>query len=108
MNRCDFVFRLYNNGNGLTLDQIQTIEDNLPLTFPESVEGFLAEIADDMGLDPDNIEVMENAMSQARDVFMDSLHDCADLLELRDYLKNMMDLPDITDSQVYNLWYAVA
>ena len=99
MERQDFIFALFDNGSGLTLDQISTIEKYLPDTIPN---GMLEDIAKDIEEDVNSFAVMENALYQARDVFMERLHDCSDMLELKDVLNGI--IKNVTDMQVYRVW----
>ena len=86
MTRTDFVNALFDNGNCLSLEQIRNIEKVLPGTIPA-----------DMPLD-------EGSLMTARDVFFSDLHDCSDLLEIQDYMKNNFQ-EDLTDMQIYRLSY---
>ena len=99
MERQDFIFTLFDNGNGLTLDQITAIEKYLPDTFPD---GLLEDIAEDMGMEINDPDVMESALYGARDVFLNCLHDCSDMLELKAYFNGIID--NLTDMQVYRIW----
>ena len=96
MNRQDFIFRLFDNGNGLTLDQIEWAERYIEADACGMMEG---------------VEDLPAMREMAREVFFDRLRDCEDLLELRDFLNetlrcNNQDL-SVSDNQVYRLWYAV-
>ena len=99
MERQDFIFTLFDNGYGLTLDQISTIERYLPDTIPD---GMLEDIARDIEEDVNSYAVMENALSQARQVFMNGLYDCPDMLELKELLDGVIE--NVTDMQVYRVW----
>jgi len=99
MERQDFIMTLFDGGNGLTLDQITTIEKYLPDTIPN---GMLEDIARDIEEDVNSFAVTENALYQARDVFMERLHDCNDMLELKDVLDGIIE--NVTDMQVYRVW----
>lgn len=99
MNRQDFINRLFNNCNGLTLDEIGAIEDVLKDTLPEDML---------IGLTNDNVYTLKEAidvlMIDARQVFLNNLHDCTDLLMIRSYMKEAFDL-ELTDKEVYALYY---
>ena len=87
MSRTQFINELFDNGNGLTLDQIQDIENYLPGTIPE-----------DMPLDS------PESLAMARDVFMGDLHSHKDLLEIRSFLRNYISHDRWpTDYQVYRM-----
>lgn len=95
MKRNDFINRLFNNGDGLTLDQIERIEQNaLPDIIPD---GVIEEVGE------------RQAREKAREVFIDVLADLTDMLELRDYIRELFKTDPIllTDMQVYRLFYAV-
>lgn len=101
MTRQDFIFTLFDNGNGLTLNQIEQVEEYLPETFPN---GLLDDIAEDMGESKDYPGVIESALYQARDVFIENLNGAQDMLELRDIFSERCKI-GLTDMQVYRLWY---
>ena len=103
MTRQEFILRLFDNGQGLSLDQIEQIENYLPETFPD---GLIEDIAADMEQPTDYPGVIESALYQARYVFESNLHDCEDMLELRKTLNNILS-DKVSDMQVYHLWYAV-
>ena len=97
MTRQDFIFSLFDNGQGLTLDQIERAEDY---------------ISDDVASQTFNDEEIPDLIPIARDVYIDRIRDCQDMLELRDFLYNTLYTKEeqdgqITDMQVYRLWYAV-
>lgn len=96
MNRQDFIFTLFDNGNGLTLDQI------------ERAEAYAAEDAACQTFDDEEIPALTE---MARDVYIDRMKDCEDMLELRSFLYDTLYAKaeqdgQITDMQVYSLWYA--
>lgn len=95
MKRNDFINRLFNNGDGLTLDQIARIE---AVEFAEKSDGMMEDLKD-----YENPE--ETCRDLVRDFIINQLSDCADLLELRDKLREYQIDP--TDMQVYHLFYAV-
>lgn len=99
MDRQDFIFTLFDNGDGLTLNQIADIEKYLPETFPS---GLIEDIAKDMGENSDYPGVIESALYQARDVFLEQLNGCSDMLELKDLLEEIIN--SVTDMQVYRIW----
>lgn len=99
MNRQDFINLLFNNCNGLTLDEIETIEGVLWGALPEDM---LTDLMNDNGYtENDAIDVL---MIDARQVFINKLHDCTDLLMIRSYMKEAFDL-ELTDKEVYTLYY---
>lgn len=85
MIRRDFITKLFDHGDGLTLDQIENLEKILPGFIPE-----------DMPMD-------EAGLMMARDNFINDMHDCEDMLELRAKAKRLYEL-DLTDMQVYRLY----
>ena len=97
MTKHEFIMRLFDNGYGLTLDQIEraeayAIDDAACQTFDEQ----------------EAIELIPTA----REVYIEQLHDCENMLEMREYLYKTLYTPQerngqITDSQVYRLWFAV-
>lgn len=99
MKRDEFINMLFNNCHGLTLDEIGTIEDVLKDTLPEEAIEVLTN---------DNGHTLEDAidilMMDARQVFINNLHDCTDLLEIRSYMKEAFNL-ELTDKEVYALYY---
>ena len=94
MTRQDFIFTLFDNGNGLSLEQIERAE---------------AYARDDAACQTfDEQEVIE-LIPMAREVFINGMSDCADMIELRDYLNSRLyganDTERVSDMQVYRLWY---
>lgn len=82
MNKNDFVNRLFNNGNGLTLDQIEIMERDC--------------------------NTGTNATpAELRAAAIDLISRSENLLDLRDTLRNICGLHDITDQQVFALSYAI-
>lgn len=97
MTRQDFIFRLFDNGEGLTLDQIERAEEY---------------VSDDVASQTFNDEEIPDLIPIARDVYIDRIRDCQDMLELRDFLFATLYTQvehdgQITDMQVYHLWYAI-
>lgn len=97
MTRQDFIFRLFDNGEGLTLDQIERAEEY---------------VSDDAASQTFNDEEIPDLIPIARDVYIDRIRDCQDMLELRDFLFDTLYTQaeqdgQITDMQVYHLWYAL-
>lgn len=94
MTKQDFIFTLFDNGQGLTLDQI------------ERVEAYCEDDAACMTFDDYEIQ---DLIPAARDVYWNRMHDCTNMLELRDYLNKTIYADDekslLTDMQVYHLWY---
>jgi hypothetical protein len=99
MTRQDFIFTLFDNGQGLSLNQIERIEEYLPDIIPESMIEDMQEVN---GMSEE--DAIQTALYQARDIFMDNLKDCTDMLSLRDYLIERYQV-DASDMQVYRLWY---
>ena len=94
MTKHEFIMRLFDNGYGLTLDQIEraeayAIDDAACQTFDEQ-------------------EAIE-LIPMAREVFINGMSDCEDMIELRDYLNSRLyganDTERVSDMQVYRLWY---
>jgi len=97
MNRQDFIFRLFDNGNGLTLDQIERAE---------------AYIKDDAACQTFDPEEAISLIPMAREVYIDRIGDIEDMLELRSFLYDTLYTKDeqngqITDMQVYRLFFAI-
>ena len=97
MTRQDFIFSLFDNGEGLTLDQIERAEHY---------------VLDDAACQTFDDEEIPDLIPIARNVYIDRIRDCQDMLELRDFLYNTLYTKEeqdeqITDMQVYRLWYAV-
>jgi len=104
MERKEFIIRLFNNGNGLTLDQIQTIEDRLTDTIPD---GVIEDIANDMDEDTTAPGVIESALYLARDNAINNLHDAnVDLLALREKLEELTG-DKVSDQAVYHLSFVL-
>lgn len=102
MNKQDFIFTLFDNGDGLTFDQIEHIENCLIEEIPE---GMIEDIAKDFD-EADDPDIIESAMYLCRDNFMNNIHDCGDMLELRSFLSERYNL-SLEDMQVYRLWYVI-
>ena len=94
MTRQDFIFTLFDNGNGLSLEQIERAE---------------AYAHDDASCQTFDDEEMVELIPMAREVFINGMSDCADMIELRDYLNSRLyganDTARVSDMQVYRLWY---
>ena len=93
MTRVDFISMLFNGGYGLTLDQIERAE---------------AYAHDDAAMQTfDDAEMIE-LIPIAREVFINGMSDCADMIELRDYLNSRLygvdDTERVSDMQVYRSW----
>ena len=102
MTRDDFINALYNNDDGLTLNQIEQIEEMLIYTIPD---GMIDDIKKACIDDPlTHKQAVEAAMMTARDTFIMGMHDCEDMLELRDYFIEYAKI-DVTDHQVYKMYY---
>ena len=86
MTRQDFILRLFDNGDGLTLDQIAWIDRNAV---------------------HDMARQEEQPIEIAREVFLDNLHDCEDMLALRAELNRVIPKGQVTDMQTFRLWYAI-
>lgn len=101
MRKAEFIFTLFDNGYGLTLEQIEDIENNLPETFPD---GLIDDLMGDNGMDRN--EAHQIAMEQARTVFINGLRDAEDMLDLRDFLnRHLFKAPKVNDMQVYHTMY---
>ena len=101
MTRNDFTMRLYNNGRGLTLEQIKDIDHYLIDTIPD---GLIEDIEDVTG---NHDKAIEQAMEQARDVCIDALAGFTDPLDLMDYLRISCGY-DVPDDNIIGLFYALA
>ena len=99
MNRQDFIFTLFDNGNGLTLDEIQHVEEYLPDLFPD---GIISDLINNNGMSDE--DAAEAALYDAREVFLDDIGSARDMLELRDIFIEQYKLK-LTDKQVVSLWY---
>ncbi len=105
MTRQEFIFTLFDNGNGLTFDQIEAIERRIKDGIPDGlIDDILKDCANEDGSTIPYIEAEKQAMELGYEVFIDNI-DCTDMLELRDVLKN--ECQGITDMQVYHLWYVI-
>lgn len=102
MNRQDFIFTLFDNGNGLTLDQISVIEESMIDTVPD---GMIEDLIDNNGMT--EIDAEDAAIAEARQVFLNSLNDCGDMLELKNALNDALSYSEfkVSDMQVKYLWY---
>lgn len=99
MEKQDFIFLLFDNGNGLTLDQIRKIEAYLPeMIDPEMITDIKNQMPDA------NAERV--ALDLCRDCFIGNLTDCGDLIELQDYLASEVGV-EATDAQIFHLWHAI-
>lgn len=104
MNRNTFINQLFDNGQGLTLDQILDIENRL--SNSKDNKNMVYEMCNN----DDSLELYqarELVTEQKRDLFMENLNKCNDLLELRSFLQGYFDYKnyDLTDMQVYRLSY---
>lgn len=98
MTRNDFIMALFDNGQGLTLDQIWKIDGELTETIPD---GMIEGIQNDNGMTYG--EAAEIALMDARQVFINQMHDQPDLIELKNFLEEQEIT--VSDMQVYRLWY---
>ena len=105
MTRQEFIFTLYDNGNGLTFNQIEKIEIQIKDGLPEFLVDDIMRISAEDGEPISENIATARAMMNGYDVYIDSLGDCLDMLELRDLLRESHINP--TDNQVYRLWYVV-
>ena len=104
MDRKEFITTLYNNGEGLTLDQLQSTEVRLTNTIPDEM---LEDIANEMGEDATAPGVVESALYLARDNAMNNLHDAnTDLLALREKLEELTG-EKVSDRAVYHLSFVL-
>ena len=99
MNRNDFINTLFDNGRGLTLDQIATIEKMIPdiVMIDEVIDDFM----NANGYTRD--DAIKHLRPDARFIFMDQLVGCDDMLDMRDYLQDFGIEP--TDLQIYALFH---
>ena len=93
MTRIDFISMLFNCGHGLTLDQIERAE---------------AYAHDDAAMQTFDDAEMPSLIEMAREVYIQNMRDCEDMIELRKYLNNTLYTSNqpfpVTDQQVYALW----
>lgn len=99
MTKADFELMMFNGGDGLTLDQIESLENALIENLPD---GFIDVIRDDLGEDATENGIIESAFYQASDVFLGRLQDCATMLEIRDFMTYEYGM-GLTDHQIYRL-----
>lgn len=102
MTRQDFIFTLFDNGNGLSLEQIEQIEKGLIEAFPT---GLIDDLMSINGFTRADAE--KEALLSSYEVFIDNLADCTDMIELKRYLdKSICNTRlNTSDMQVYRLWY---
>lgn len=102
MTRQDFIFTLFDNGNGLSFEQIAEIEKGLIDTIPS---GTIEDLQDTNGMSREDATAI--ALMTAYDVFMDSMGDCTDMLELKRFIDSTIcnTRLNTSDMQVYRLWY---
>jgi hypothetical protein len=104
MTRQEFIFTLFDNGSGLSFEQIAEIENGLIDTIPSgTIEG----LQDINGMSRE--DATATALMTAYDVFMDSMRDCTDMLELKRFIDSTIcnTRLNTSDMQVYRLWYVV-
>ena len=103
MTRQDFIFRLFDNENGLTLDQIEHVEELLPETIPD---GLIQDIIDRDGCTDE--EAAEIALLDAREVALNNMKDYAgDMLSLRDLFREYYGI-SLSDHQVRSLFFVLS
>ena len=104
MTRQDFIFRLFDNGNGLSLDQIEEIEKGLKNTIPS---GTIEDLQEVNGMSRE--DATATALMTSYDVFMDNVLDYDDMLKLRRFLNSVIcnTRLNVTDTQVYKLWFVI-
>ena len=102
MTRQDFIFTLFDNGNGLSFEQIAEIEKGLIETIPS---GTIEDLQDTNGMS--RKDAIATALMTAYDVFMDNMRDCTDMLELKRFIDSTIcnTRLNTSDMQVYRLWY---
>ena len=102
MTRQDFIFTLFDNGSGLSLEQIEQIEKGLIEAFPT---GLITDLMNINGFTRNHAE--KEALLSSYEVFFDNLADCTDMIELKRYLdKSICNTRlNTSDMQVYRLWY---
>ena len=102
MTRQDFIFTLFDNGNGLSLEQIVEIEKGLIDTIPS---GTIEDLQDIDGRSRKDATAI--ALTFAYDVFMDNMRDCEDMLVLKHFIDSAICNVRLntSDMQVYRLWY---
>ena len=102
MTRQDFIFRLFDNGNGLSFEQIENIEQGLIETIPA---GTIEDLQDTNGMS--RKDATATALMISYDIFMDSMRDCEDMLVLKHFIDSAIcnTRLNTSDMQVYRLWY---
>lgn len=102
MTRQEFIFTLFDNGNGLSFEQIAEIEKGLIDTIPS---GTIEDLQDTNGMS--RKDAIATALMTAYDVFMDNMRDCTDMLELKRFIDSAICYTRLntSDMQVYRLWY---
>ena len=114
MTRLDFINILYNNGRGLTLDQIAKIDDDLSDTIPD---GLIDDIMETLMPDGELTIEQHNklygrakmqAMEQARDVCISAYADAfVDPIEVKEYFRNYAGFAEVPDDNCVGLFYAI-
>ena len=115
MTRKDFINILYNNGRGLTLDQIKTVDEDLIETVPD---GMINDIMEDLTqgkhitLGEEHelfIKAREQALEQARDVCVDAYADTfIDPIEVKEYFRNYVGIGELPDDNCVGLFYSIS
>ena len=102
MTRQDFIFTLFDNGNGLSFEQIEEIEKGLIDTIQS---GTIEDLQDTNGMSRKDLTA--TALILAYDVFMDNMRDCEDMLVLKHFIDDSICNARLntSDMQVYRLWY---
>ena len=96
MDRRTFIYILFARGTGLTLDQIERVEEY---------------VKDDAACQTFDDTEIPDLIYMARDVYISRLKDCEDLLEMRNLLKFTIyasnEKSELTDMQVFNVFQDV-
>ena len=99
MTRQDFIFTLFDNGNGLSFEQIEEIEKGFIDT------GIIEDLQNTNGMSRKDATAI--ALMTSYDVFMDNMRDCEDMLVLKHFIDSAICNARLntSDMQVYRLWY---
>lgn len=101
MTKNDFIERLFDSGNGLSLKNINDINNTIHRDIPADL------VEDIRNENPEwnRIEVENFAMQLGYDNFINQMHDCTDMLELKSFLVDYIHQTDIADMAIYNLFH---
>lgn len=104
MNRNEFINTLFDNGQGLTLDQIQTVDNYLSNSIPNIRDDIQELMKSNDNLDFESARQI--LIDQERQLFLDEMNSCSDLLKLKDFLTGYLPSNSkLSDMQVYRLSY---